>query len=191
MNRLQNLGLDKNLTGEFPTDLHRRYALFVTGPPASGKSAIAEYLAQALPGFALIQKDVIKEALFEAGVSDGSRSLSDAATQLLWALAPKCPRVILEANFRTADARERERFAALNAEKLEVHCWCPAEAATRRFAARAAERHPAHTLKELSPEIYAESEAPFGTVPLIQLDTTNPVDLPQILEQVQRHWPDL
>lgn len=170
--------------------LHRHYALIVTGPPASGKSRVAEFLASALPGFVLLQKDALKEALFESlgergGAAVGSRQLSDAATGLLWALAPKCPRVILEANFRTVDARERERFAALEGEKLEVHCWCPAEVAMRRFAARAAERHPAHTVKELSRRVYEESEAPFGLGPLIRLDTTGPVDLAGLLEQVR------
>lgn len=154
---------------------------------------MAEFLAQALPGFVLIQKDILKEALFEAlGESaGGSRSLSDAAMGLLWALAPKCPRVILEANFRNQDSRERERFEALKAEKLEIHCWCPAEVATRRFAARSAERHPAHTVKELSRRVYEESEEPFGTGPLIRLDTTESVDLPRLVEQVRRHWPEL
>ena len=171
---------------------HRHYALFVTGPPASGKSVVAEFLAAALPGFVLIQKDVLKEALFEAGrEGGGSRGLSDAAMELLWALAPKSPQVILEANFRTSDMRERERFAELEAEKLEVHCWCPAEVAMRRFAARAAGRHPAHTVQQLSRRVYEESETPFGSGPLIRLDTTEPADLPHLLEQVRGQWPEL
>lgn len=157
---------------------------------------VAEYLARTLPGFVLIQKDVLKEVLFEAlnqneNAAEESRRLSDTATSLLWALAPKCPRVILEANFRTHDPRERERFAELEAEKLEVRCWCPAEVAMRRFAARAADRHPAHTVKELSLDVYKESEAPFRSAPLIRLDTTEPVDLPGLAEQVRGHWPDL
>lgn len=170
---------------------HRHYALFVTGPPASGKSVVAEYLAEALPGFVLIQKDVLKEALFDGGTAGGSRALSDAAMESLWALAPKSPRVILEANFRTQDARERERFAKLKAEKLEIHCWCPAEVAMRRFAERAGKRHPAHSVMGLSQEIYEESQAPFGLGPLIRLDTTEAVDLPMLLEQVRRQWPEL
>lgn len=177
---------------KFMSGSHRHYTLFVTGPPAAGKSVVAEYLAEALPGFVFIQKDVLKETLFEAGdAAVGSRGLSDAAMELLWALVPKSPRAIVEANFRTRDARERERFAELEAEKLEVHCWCPADVAMRRFAARAEGRHPAHSVKELSLRVYEESEAPFGMGPLIRLDTTGPVDLPRLLEQVREHWPDL
>lgn len=152
---------------------------------------MAEFLAESLPGFVLLQKDVLKEALFDSGVVDGSRGLSDAAMRLLWALAPKCQRVILEANFRTQDPRERERFAALEAEKLEVHCWCPPEVAMRRFAERAAKRHPAHSVMKLSREVYGESETPFGIGAPIPLDTTVPVDLPRLLEQVWGRWPEL
>jgi predicted kinase len=174
-----------------------RYAIFVTGPPASGKSTVAEFLYDSLPDFALLQKDSLKEALFnglqESGVEAAtvSRRLSDAAIQLLWALAPRCPRVILEANFRTREPLERERFRVLDAKKLEVHCWCPPDVAMRRFGARAAERHPAHAVKNLASAVYEEAQAPFGLGPSMQLDTTNPVDLPGMLNRVRGLWPEL
>jgi predicted kinase len=173
-----------------------RYAVFVTGPPASGKSMVAEFLTRALPEFALIEKDNLKEALFDAlsgGVTEDtsavSRRLSDAAIALLWAIAPRCPRVILEANFRTAEPREQERFRALDAKKLEIHCWCPPEVAMQRFAARTAERHRAHTVKELTLETFRVSEQPFALGPLIQVDTAKGVNLEWVLEQVRTYWP--
>jgi hypothetical protein len=86
---------------------------------------------------------------------------------------------------------ERERFRVLDAKKLEVHCWCPFEVARRRFGVRATERHPAHTVKELSRQVYEESQAPFGLSPLIQLDTTSPVDLPEIVRWVRGQWAEL
>jgi predicted kinase len=175
-----------------------RYALFITGPPASGKSSVAESLARALPNFALLQKDTLKESLYESLHEDGadlaittSRQLSDAATRMLWAIAPNCPRIILETNFRTLDPQERDRFHSLDANKLEVHCHCRPEVAMRRFAARALGRHPAHTLTELSQKVYQESQSPFDLAPLIQLDTTTPVDISQLLQQIHAHWPDL
>lgn len=174
-----------------------RYALFVTGAPASGKSLIAGFLAETLRSFALLEKDALKEALYEELHGDDcdaaafSKRLSDTAIRLMWTLAPNCPRVILEANFRTLDAQERERFQTLKANKLEVHCRCEAEEAMRRFAARAGARHPAHTVKELTEETYRESQAPFGLGPLIEVDTTAPVDLTKLLERVRAHWPDV
>lgn len=174
-----------------------RYALFVTGPPASGKSSVAESIATALPGFALLQKDPIKEALYDAmRESDpravtASRLLSDIALRMLWALARSCPRVILEANFRTLDPHERQHFQSLRADKLEVHCMCPFEVAQHRFAARAANRHPAHTVHTLTPEIFRESQSPFDLSPVIEVDTTKPLDLPPLLDRIRAHWPGL
>lgn len=174
-----------------------RYAIFVTGPPASGKSTVAEFLADSLSGFALLQKDNVKETLFDGLLGTSveaatvSRGLSDAAIRLLWALAPKCPQAILEANFRTREPVERERFKALDARKIEVHCWCPRDVAMRRFAARAGQRHPTHSVKDLSQEVYEESEEPFGLGPFIQLDTTKPVDLAGLVSWVRGQWVDL
>jgi predicted kinase len=167
-----------------------RYALFVTGAPATGKTTVVEFLARELPEFARIEKDVLKEALF-ATFGDGaaSRQLSDAAIGLLWTIAPRCPRVIVEANFRTQEPAERERFRALDAKKIEVNCWCPLDEARRRFAERAQERHPAHSVKELTRESYEESAEPFGMGPVIRVDTTKPVDLPRVLEWVRMEWP--
>jgi predicted kinase len=181
----------------------QHYALFVTGPPASGKSSVAESLARALPHFALLQKDPLKEALYDALHENNpmresdpqaaitSRLLSDVAMRMLWALAPNCPRVILEANFHTLDPHERARFQSLEANKLEVNCWCPPEVAMQRFAARAGNRHPAHTLHTLTPEIFRESQPPFALSPVIEVDTTNPIDIPRLLQQISVLWPEL
>ena len=77
----------------------------VTGPPASGKSSIARYLAEALPA-PLIAKDPVKEALFDAlgtGDPDWSRKLGIATYAVLYltleqelAAGRSC---VLEANF--------------------------------------------------------------------------------------------
>ena len=175
----------------------RHLALFITGAPASGKSTIARELARALPTFAVLEKDVIKEALFEALPREEaqrpelSRLLSDMAVHALWSLASRCPRLILEANFRTRDPAQRGNFESLNAAKLEIHCRCPIPEAAQRFAARAASRHPAHTLHVLSPELLAEFAEPFNLAPVIELDTALPLDLGKLLHQIQAHWPEL
>ena len=113
------------------------------------------------------------------------------AMQVLWSLAPRCPLVILEANFRTASQAERERFAGLPGRKVEVHCHCSPEQAKRRFAARATKRHPAHTLHILSSELLTEYDQPFAMAPTIMVHTDVMFDLQDLLQSIREHWPDL
>ena len=115
-----------------------RSILLVSGAPASGKSTVARALAEAL-GFPLLSKDTFKESLHDSfgalleerssSPEELSRLLSRAAMDVLWSLAPFCPQVVLEGNFRTKDEQERARFAALAGRKLEVNCRCSPEEA--------------------------------------------------------------
>jgi hypothetical protein len=83
--------------------------VIVSGAPSgAGKTTLAKPLADAL-GFSLIAKDDIKETMFDA--LDGppedraySRSIGGASMALLWMLATRCPKVVLEANFRPYNA---------------------------------------------------------------------------------------
>jgi len=174
-------------------DSQRRIVL-VSGPPASGKSTIALPLAAAL-GFALLAKDDIKESLYASmgGVPGDvafSRRLSDAAMHLLWDLAPRCSRVVLEANFRTRSAGERERLASLVALRgtrlVEVFCRIPLDEAALRFAARALQgRHPAHALAKMSVGQLSEYAEPFALGPVIEVDTGRLVDVSALVEHVR------
>lgn len=168
-----------------------RRIVLVSGPPASGKTTIARPLAEAL-GFALLTKDDIKEALFTAmngppGDQEFSRQIGAAAMEVLWSLAPQCPRVVLEANFRTRSAHERARAAGLQATIVEVHCRLPLAEASRRFAKRAREErhHPAHALQEISLEQLAEYAEPFRIGAVIEVDTRKAVDLSALVAQVR------
>jgi predicted kinase len=179
-----------------------RSILLVSGAPASGKSTVAHALAKAF-GFALLSKDTCKESLYatlgallaerSGSAEELSRLLSRAAMEMLWSLAPYCPQVILEANFRTRDESERARFAALEGHKLEIYCRCsPAEAA-RRFRERALRErhHPAHSVKSMPVEAMQEYDRPFGLSPVIKVDTERPVDVATLIERIRGYWPDL
>jgi predicted kinase len=179
-----------------------RSIIIVSGAPASGKSTVARGLAEAL-GFPIFSKDTIKESLFEslgnqlAGTvgspAELSRLLSRAAIDVLWAVAPRCRQVILEANFRPKDQHERECFAALEGRKLEVYCHCSPEEAARRFRERAttARHHPAHSMKTISAELLEEFDRPFGLCPVIDVGTESLVDPVEIVGRIRGHWPDV
>ncbi len=168
-----------------------RNVVLVSGAPGVGKTTIAQPLA-AMLGFALLSKDTIKEALFDAldGQPDDlafSRKIGGAAMEVLWTLAAQCPHVVLEANFRPKSAYERAKIAALSDHLVEVYCWCPPEEVARRFAERAitARHHPAHVLKELTPDMLAEYDRPVGIGAVIEVDTSSPVDMEALVRHVR------
>jgi predicted kinase len=167
--------------------------VLVSGPPGSGKTTLARPLAQQL-GFALLSKDDIKESLYTAmGGAPGdvafSRQIGSAAMDVLWALAPHCPTVVLEANFRTGSAYERQKVAALleaGSQMVEVYCRVPRQEASRRFAERArqARHHPAHALADLPPERMTEYEEPFALSPVIEVNTEIAVDIDSLAGRI-------
>lgn len=165
-----------------------RLIVLVSGPPAAGKTTLATAVAGEL-GWPLIGKDDIKEALVDAlgGPSsehDWSRRVGGAAMEVLWRLARRCPRAVLEANFRAGSELERERLQGLAATVVELHCVCPAEELVRRFAARAPTAHAAHPLRALPAELIAASSRPMAAGRVIEVDTARPVDVAAVMQQL-------
>jgi predicted kinase len=163
--------------------------VLVTGPPASGKTTLAGPLAAAL-GLPLIGKDLIKEALFDVlGTGDRawSRRLGKASFEVLYAVAGALPAAVLDANLGPEAA---PRLQAIDAHLLEVYCRCPADEVERRFASRAPTRHPGHVDHLLAPEIKAtltRGAGPLDLGPVLEVDTTHPVDTSKVAAWVRAH----
>jgi len=161
----------------------------VSGLAASGKTSLAEPLAQAL-GVPLISKDAIKEALFEAvGFGDlrWSKTLSRAADAATVRIAQDLDGAVLD-NFWYAETVD-ELLAPLPRPIVEVFCRCDPEVAYERFRDRV--RHPGHADQERDPETL---RAPFFTrakkLPLrtlglvVEVNTQRTVDVGSVATRV-------
>jgi predicted kinase len=169
-----------------------RDVVVISGAPGAGKSTLAVPLAEAL-GFPLLSKDVIKEALFdalghvEADESSSSRRLGGAAMELLWRLAAACPAVMIEANFRSSSEYERTRLTELARRPVEVYCRAPIDVVAKRYANRGAgtDHHPVHVARSLQPAAFEEFQQPYGLGPVIEVDTTEPIDVDDVVQRVR------
>jgi predicted kinase len=167
--------------------------VLVTGPPASGKTTLAQPLAHHL-GLPLLGKDTIKEALFDTlGTGDRawSRRLGAASYAVLLALAGELPAAVLDANFYPEHGP-----ALLQAcqRPIEVFCRCPAAEVERRFTRRAPARHPGHVDHVLDARLKAVLDGGVGPLglggPVLEVDTGGPVEVTAVARWVkqQSEW---
>jgi predicted kinase len=166
-----------------------RLFVVVSGLASSGKTSLAEPLAQAL-GVPLISKDAIKEALFEAvgyGGMAWSKTLSRAADAAMVRIAQDLEGAVLD-NFWYAETVE-ELLAPLPRPIVEVFCRCDPEVAYERFRSRV--RHPGHADQERDPDTL---RAPFFTRakklplrtlgPVVEVNTERPVEVGSVATRV-------
>jgi predicted kinase len=167
--------------------------VLVTGPPASGKTTLAQPLARHL-GLPLLGKDTIKEALFNTlGTGDRawSRRLGAASYAVLLALAGELPAAMLDANFYPDHGPELLRACQ---RPIEVFCRCPAAEVERRFTRRAPARHPGHVDHVLDDQLKAALDGGVGPLglggPVLEVDTSSPVDITAVARWVtqQPEW---
>jgi predicted kinase len=131
----------------------------VTGPPAGGKTSVADRVARELR-LPLVAKDAFKETLADAlgapADDEASQRLGEATFPLLFLVLEHVlgagVSAISEADFRPGPVEER--FARL-AERaphrtVQVHVTAPYEVLVERYRGRAesGERHPIHVDEE-------------------------------------------
>lgn len=163
--------------------------ILVGGPPASGKSTLAERLAAELR-LPLLSRDQFKEALMDALGSpdaDASHRLGAAAYAVLAVaqrrLLDAGIGMVVESNFLRGVSEADLRPVLPDARMVAVYCETAPEESIRRFAARAdgGDRHPGHhdgepgKLDELRATIDSGCYDPLDLpIPHLTVDTTDP-----------------
>ena len=130
----------------------------MTGPPASGKTTLAQAIAAALR-LPLYTKDAFKELLYDTlgtGDLEWSTKLGAAAMEILSLVVAtevdSGHSLVVEANFRRATP------AFVRAKVVQVFCTDTADALNERYRAR--NRHPGHldAQRVIDPADYAPLE---------------------------------
>lgn len=163
----------------------------VAGIPGSGKTTLARALAPAL-GMPLIAKDTIKEALFDAlgtGDLEWSRRLGRASHVVMYALAAEAGSAVLESHFWPGTSEPD--LIALGRPLIQVYCRCPVEIALDRYRRRALspDRHPGHLPEHQGDAAVAgwvdQEPRPLDLPgPLLEVPTTDPVDVPTLAARI-------
>ncbi|SMD06653.1 AAA family ATPase [Kibdelosporangium aridum] len=161
--------------------------VLVGGWPGSGKSTLAAALGPHL-GLPVLAKDELKEALADGlgqpcTVAESQR-LGRAAVLGLLRVAQRCPGAVLDSTWFDYTT---PLVQALPGRVVEIRCVVPVEVARSRYHARAAHRHSGHLdLRRDESELWGRPVAPLGIGPLIEVDTTHPVDIPALATEILR-----
>lgn len=151
--------------------------VIVCGPPASGKTTLAETIGRQL-GIPVIAKDLVKERLADHVGADPN--LGAAAFAVQFAIARELLRsgvgLVLEGAF-FRDQSEIADVAALG-DTVVVKVECELEELERRYTERHSGRHPAHRGPEALPDLRkrvlnGEYGVPGLGRPTLRVDSTD------------------
>jgi glucokinase len=173
-------------------------ALLVNGVPASGKSTVARAVSQAR-GWPLLTLDTIKEAFFDhlgTGDRDFNRQLGKASYQAIFAAIAEFPAgttTVVDAwfGFQPHAVLQNHLACAGITQTAEIWCHAPPEIVGERYRARLAHRHAGHLGESYVPELVklAGSARPLGRYPLLEIETTRPLDVPALQKWLAAVFP--
>ena len=164
----------------------------VTGPPGSGKSTLSRELARLLD-LPLLAKDDYKQAALDhepAETVEDSRVTGRKAVQAMLSAARVAKQGVLDSVWVDRPGA-LSQIADLQAvgEVVEVFCRCDVDTMRRRYLERAPTKGPGHFDDERDEEELWPPEAlrPLGGPwPVVEADTSGPVDVPELAEWVRR-----
>ena len=163
--------------------------VLVAGPPGSGKSTLAAPLASEL-SLPLLVKDAIKDALIEvlgaAATVEDSRELGRASVMAMLTVARTSPGAVLDSTFYPYTL---PHLRALPGQLIEIRCVCPRLVVEARYRARSGTRARGRgyfDAERPAEELWNEHHlTPTGLGPLIEVDTTDQVDVAAVAAQVR------
>ena len=173
-----------------------RFAIIISGLPASGKTTIGRALATAL-GVDYLDKDDFLETLFDeqgVGDTDWRRKLSAISNQRFIDAAQDQQAIILISHWRKPGATGASGTATdwivdHYDRVIEINCTCAPDVATQRFVDR--NRHVGHcdktrTREEIAAWMTAIAQTlPLGVGSLITVDSEASPDIAALSRAVQ------
>lgn len=173
-----------------------RVAVLLNGIPGAGKTTLAEPLGREL-SIPVVRKDAIKEGLADVIPARlPTRSLGALSVETMWAIVGMLDEPVLVECFWATGRDEGFLTEGLRVGGVEVgiEIWCTVatELARERVVTRA--RHHAHQDGERSLEGWDEltrSARPISRFPVIEVDTSGPVDVPALAAEIRSRLPDL
>lgn len=161
---------------------HRTRLVIMAGLPGTGKTALAEALAQRLDGIVL-SKDKVRAALFPPGAITYSSGQNDFCMSVLLMAAQRIgadhavPFIFLDGRTfsRTHHVQQVAGAAAMVGASLSVlHLYCPEELALERIK----KDQGRHAAKNRDPLLYFLVKSYFEpiTLPKLDVDTSRPLE---------------